>query len=282
MKPEFRFTDVDLITDRNSLRKLFNLAAHKGSESFRIDLSIVHNTLFLIRHERSNREFLHGSRESGVGHNFVHAISKPEPGLEESTSHHRVIQYKMGDSNCVVRFEVDASYQEVETERNTSEDHDLTSSFGRLNIDGNQSEMSHDQKHTTSVVQRGRLVPYSTTAKITTRSGGAKLTSSLPQLWFGWTPSLVRGYHKDGNFTKIETIDVAAKFHDWEKKNQYALQKMVQLIKETQQVAAKEEGGCCIAVYNSRDQPARLILLSSLRKYQPVPNDIIKRYWKSG
>lgn len=210
--------DVDLVTNRNSLRKLFDLAAYKSSDSFRIDLSVIHNTLLLIRHERYVREVLGGTRPSGFGHNFQHAISKPELGLEDTTSHHRVIRYKMGDLNCVVRFEVDVSCQELGNEENASEDFDLASSLRRLGIGDNQGQMSNGQKNSTRVVQRGLLVPCSTTTKITTREG-AKLASSVTQLWFGRTPSLVCGHHKDGNFTKIETTNVAAKFHDWKKKN---------------------------------------------------------------
>ncbi|KAF2182273.1 hypothetical protein K469DRAFT_790384 [Zopfia rhizophila CBS 207.26] len=54
---------------------------------------------------------IHGSVNSGYGHNFEKAFTKDMEGLEES-GHHRVIRYYMGDFNCVVRFEVDAYYDD--------------------------------------------------------------------------------------------------------------------------------------------------------------------------
>ena len=108
MKPDCDLGAVHLVTNRNSLRKLLNFASGRVPESFRIDVNMVHDTLFLTRRERSTRDLIQGNRNAGYGHNFEKAFTKAEAGLEESSGHHRVVRYRMGELDCVVRFEVDA------------------------------------------------------------------------------------------------------------------------------------------------------------------------------
>ncbi len=113
MNPSFKFEDVDVVTDRNNLKKLFNFASGRARDSFRIDLEMVQNTLFMTRRDRNTRSFIHMSKHPGFGHNFERAFTTSEPGLEDSTGHHRVLRYALGHLNCVVRFEVDACCKET-------------------------------------------------------------------------------------------------------------------------------------------------------------------------
>jgi hypothetical protein len=54
MKPGFNFEGVDLVTNRNNLRKLFDFIGNKRPRAFRIDLDIIHNTLLMTRREKSD------------------------------------------------------------------------------------------------------------------------------------------------------------------------------------------------------------------------------------
>ncbi len=54
---------------------------------------------------------------SGWGRNFERTFTKFPPGSGESTGHHRVLRYPLGDLNCVVRFEVDAIHEKEPEER---------------------------------------------------------------------------------------------------------------------------------------------------------------------
>ena len=127
MKPDFDFGSVDLVTNRNSLRKLFNFASGRAPQSWRVDVNLVQNTLILTRRERSTREVIQGSRNVGYGHNFERAFTKPQKGLEDSSAHERFARYTMGELNCVVRFEVDAWCGVDEEEEGKDEEH--TSAF---------------------------------------------------------------------------------------------------------------------------------------------------------
>ena len=93
MNSDFDFSNVDLIANRNSLRKLLDFSKGRAPDSFRIDLNLVNNTLFLTRRERNTREMIHGNQNSGFGHNFERAFTQPAAGIEDSSGHHRVIRY---------------------------------------------------------------------------------------------------------------------------------------------------------------------------------------------
>jgi hypothetical protein len=278
-KPHFDFNHVDLVTNRNSLRKLFNFAAGMHIDSFRVDLNTIHNTLFLTRRERNLRQYLSGNKDSGFGHNFEREISKLEPGLEDSTSHHRVIRYQMGSLNCVVRFEVDicCPYTESDHQKDrleSTEFTDVTSSLEKLTI-GDDSKDARIR-----VIQRGHHTPSSAAAEVKTSSGRNKLALSLPQLWFGRTRHFICGYHKDGHFTKIKNDKVGKRLEHWEEQQQDHLRTMVRLITRLRDITA-DSGGRCIAVYNKKDKPARLVIFASLKNHEPLPTDIIQRYWQS-
>jgi hypothetical protein len=88
--------------------------ASRGQDSFRIDLHSVYNTLIMQRCERSAKEIIHGSARSGHGHNFERVFTKPAVGLEDSTSHHRILRYDIRGLDIAVRSEVDASYSKAE------------------------------------------------------------------------------------------------------------------------------------------------------------------------
>ncbi|KAK2597170.1 hypothetical protein N8I77_013033 [Diaporthe amygdali] len=114
MNPTVRFDDIDVLTNRNSLRKFFEFCKGRAQDSFRVNLYLVNNTLIIERCVRSTTEFLYGSGGSGFGHNFEKAATRLPPGLENSLGHHRVLQYDFGGLKCAVRFEVDASYKDPE------------------------------------------------------------------------------------------------------------------------------------------------------------------------
>lgn len=113
MGPEIDFKGTHLVINRRCLQMLFQVATAVPFQDFRIDLHMVHNTLFLTRKEKTY--FVanaHGTTK--VGSSFESAFTTSELGLEDSSSHHRVIRYALGDLKCVVRFEADACCEKKE------------------------------------------------------------------------------------------------------------------------------------------------------------------------
>ena len=291
MKPEFSLNEIDLVTNRNSLRKLFDFVNGRARGSFRIDLHMVQKTLFLTRRERNTREVIYGPTDPGFGRNFEHAFSTPEPGIEDSASHHRVIRYALGDLNCVVRFEVDACCSKREGQDSECEillpppssSDDTPSSLEQLSLHENKktSAAGKNKNGPTLVVHRGRLVPSSALAEIKARSisKGSQVQKALPQLWFGRTPHLICGLHKNGTFDKIETTDVSKQYQDWEIKYQDSLRKMVQLISCLRRITMEEKGSRCVVVYNHKVKPPSLEVFASSVNHQVLPKGIISQYW---
>lgn len=297
MKPDFDFGEVDVVTNRNSLRKLLNFASGRVSESFRIDVNMVHRTMFLTRRERSTTDKIRGSRNAGYGHNFERAFTEMEKGLEESSGHHRVIRYKMGELNCVVRFEVDAWCEDGskrgelgtdvgpvdergEPERNNE---DVLARLTKLSLDDSEAQIkkpAQNQYKPTWVVSRGHAVPLTTLAEIKAKKK-IRLAEALPQLWFGRTPLLLSAIHNEGKFTvPVHRVNVGEKFQEWEIRRQEVLQRMVGLIAELRDVAREAKGGTCVVLCENKARPLRLEVFESTTRKMVLPEEIVERYWR--
>lgn len=92
LEPEFSFSSIDIVSDRNNLRKLTRWIEGSPNADFRIDLHLVgRSTVLFARHEANAVE--PDPSRLGYGHNFEKETTKPFPGCEESTAHHRVVSY---------------------------------------------------------------------------------------------------------------------------------------------------------------------------------------------
>lgn len=269
MKQTVSFKDVDVVTNRNSLRKLFNFVSGRPYSDFRIDMHLVKDTLFLTRRERNIREVLHGSHGS-CGHGFERACVTQEDHLRDSTAHHRVISYHLGDLKCVVRFEVDAYKADGRTsikETLTSDYEGIAHDLGKLTL----------QDRSTRVVLRGFHVPSDAILEVKSRSKALKVQETMPQMWFSRTPHLICGHHKDGVFDKILEYDYSPKFQAWEDKHQHALRKLAWLLQELRLAMLQAQTTSGILVY-TKQEPALKIY-----NYQDsngvLPAHTISRYW---
>ena len=290
MRPDFNFIDVDLVANRNTFRKLLNFAEGRARESFRIDLQMVENTLFMSRRERKTTENLKRSKDPCFGHSFETAFSVPQSGLENSTSHHRVINYTLGNLNCVVRFEVDAccdnpsgmlgsNEQECHIPSQQGEE-GVLASLAQLSLTEGEKSTGREEPQRIQVIERGSRVPTTKTAEVKTRSKPKSLRDTLPQLWFGRTPHLRIGTHTMGTFTDVESIDAAANFPEWEERYQDSLRRMVSLISEIREVVKGVEGGRCAAVYNHKVKPPQLELVTTRADNDILPARFIRQFWR--
>jgi hypothetical protein len=83
---------VDVITDRNNLRKLLRWIGRSSGRGFRIDTQLVgEKTIVLNRWEPVETELMHGDM---FGVNFQKAVTKPmTPAAQSSAWHHRIVTY---------------------------------------------------------------------------------------------------------------------------------------------------------------------------------------------
>lgn len=87
----FDWASVDFVTDRNGLRKLLRWIGGSAEKDFRIDMQLAGtSTVLLNRWEVRTSEQMSGYT---FGFNFEKASTKPAPGCEKSTGHHRIVKY---------------------------------------------------------------------------------------------------------------------------------------------------------------------------------------------
>jgi hypothetical protein len=96
------WSSVDIVTDRNGLRKLLRWAtASEKLRDFRIDVQLAGTmTIILNRWEPRSVDHPH---PAVYGYSFEHNTTRTPPGCEGSTGHHRIIRYV-----CLVHVTVES------------------------------------------------------------------------------------------------------------------------------------------------------------------------------
>jgi hypothetical protein len=87
----FDWSSVDIITDRNNLRKLLRWASSSTNQVFRIDTQLASEGTVLFN--RWNERDKGGSDGSSYGCNFEKASTSPAKGCDSTSSHHRIVKY---------------------------------------------------------------------------------------------------------------------------------------------------------------------------------------------
>ncbi|KAF1941223.1 hypothetical protein EJ02DRAFT_348267 [Clathrospora elynae] len=278
MNPSVRLNDVDIIANRNSLRKLLDFAAGKGQDPFCMGLHMINDTLVISRKERCARHMIHGAANSGYGHNFEKAFTAPDEGMDNSSSHHRVIRYHIGSMDCVVRFEVDAYYEDPDDTDMAQLTSDpvgaLTSSMTDLAVT-NQSSTAPTPKGATKAVRKGNFIHPSKLAEIKARKA-ERLNDAMPQLWFGRTPYFMVGKHNNGVVNSVSITHAASIFAAWEKENDDRLRKLVSVLAELKSIVKGTAKGAAILVY---EKGGGLKAFEMKKDTGVLPKDIIGRHW---
>jgi hypothetical protein len=280
MNPNMSLNTVDIVANRNSFRKLIEFAAGWRRDPWCMGLHMVNNTLFISRKEKNAIQMIHGSANSGYGHNFEKAFTKPQEDMESSSSHHRVIRYHIGPLDCVVRFEVDAYYDDPDAADAVEPDEDLTNAMAQLDMqDQPQTKSTHQQKSsadkTTKAIQKGTLINPSKLAEIKAKRFD-RLNEALPQLWFGRTPWFMNGNHNKGKFHSVTIAHAKDLYPQWEEANQERLRKMVSLLGDLKSAAAGVKGRAAVLVYEEKG--GDLGIYEMQRVGGVLPREIIRRH----
>ncbi|PKK42541.1 hypothetical protein CI102_14545 [Trichoderma harzianum] len=107
--PTFDIRLIDVVTDRNNVRKLLSFinpgSLQDGLQTFTIHIEVTKNTAIFCREETTTQEYIGPHEFRGFGHEFEKAYTTNQ--IDGSTGHHRVISYRFGDLNFIVRHETD-------------------------------------------------------------------------------------------------------------------------------------------------------------------------------
>lgn len=279
-QPDFDVSSVDVVTDRNNVRKLLSFidptSSRNAAERFVINVEITDKTAIFSRAETKTTEYIGSHEFRGFGHEFEKAYTASR--INGSTGHHRILSYLLGDLRFLVRHEVDG-YLEHQTTlsrstHNGNEAGDLESLLGSLSLSrtNGSAEAVRIRGSKLSFREEGRMVPIGSTLEIKTRVFHKPLAFSevAPQLWVSQTPKLVRAYHKGGLFQEAKVEDVTLLIRSWEDENQASLKRLTVLIKKI--ISSTEEcGGRATVVF---DVAADRLLVTPADGNPMLPQDL--------
>lgn len=289
MNPKIKFDAIDVLINRNSLRKFLSFCQGRSQDSFRVNLFTVSNTLIVERCTRTATEMLHGALNPGYGHVFERAVTEIPADLQDSTAHHRVLRYNLGGLECAVRFEVDASVVHCSADSQAEEARDpnaaiqegVDSLIGGLNDMSLHKEGCASKHGSVTVIPLGAGTAQECTVEI--KANSQSPAKAVPQMWFGQTPYLVRGHHSGNTFTRVTFDDMRPHFQRWESSahNQAALQKMVLLLGQLRDVVKATGNKSCVAIYEKAPgQPIVRVFLSTVER-KPLPDSVIGKFWET-
>ncbi|KAL2044112.1 hypothetical protein ABVK25_012458 [Lepraria finkii] len=255
--PSFDIRSIDIVTDRNNIRKLLSFinpdSTRNGLETFTINIEFAKNTAIFAREETATHEFIGLHEFRGFGHEFEKAYTTSQ--ISGSTGHHRIISYRFSDLNFIVRHEtdgyVDAGTRIPSSNSKEPESDSLSSMLESLSLSPTSSPPTGSKL---TIREEGRVIPLESTLEIKTRVSHKPLEIQevAPQLWVSQTFKLVRAYHHKGIFQRPEVEDVATLIKRWEKRNQTDLRKLAALITKILNVV-KGYGGNATVKYDAKD-----------------------------
>ncbi|KAG9788871.1 hypothetical protein KCU88_g1634, partial [Aureobasidium melanogenum] len=233
---QFPTQDVDVFTCADTLCKLarFNCGEE---QTFRIILTKIGNTLFMIRRENSPDELI--PEVKGYGHTFPNAYTLWEQDVKTSVSHQRIIHYGFGGLRLLVRFEVDGYYGgEKDSDPLMTGADKLLSQLKHNFLHGHIAPFGEDglqiSRTGRGAVAQGSIFEIKTRNAFDFNTWTTKKvidTSVLiPKLYFCQVPTLMAGFHTQGTFKDIDKMDMRPATEQWEANNAENLGRLASLL----------------------------------------------------
>ncbi|KAJ2900035.1 hypothetical protein MKZ38_002688 [Zalerion maritima] len=250
--PSFDIRAVDVLTDRNNIRKLLSFVdgatSGKPLEAFTIEIEMAKNTAIFCCSETKMHEYIGPGEFRGFGHEFEKAF---------------------GGLKFIVRHETDGY---------TVEDAALSKALASMTLSPrDETFFVKPPGSKMNIKRQGQLVPRDSTLEIKTRASHRPLVISevASQIWVSQTPKIVRAYHTKGLFTEPRVEDVTAEIKAWESRNQRNLKKLAALIKEIRNVV-QDCGGKAVVRYNPFG--AKLVVKKVEDGKKALPEDLYAKW----
>ena len=279
--PLFDIRSIDVVSDRNNIRKLLSFidpgSSKNGLEAFTINIEVMKNTAIFCREETVVQEFIRQDDFRGFGHEFEKAYTTNQ--IHCSTGHHRIISYRFSGLNLIIRHETDGFIGVDEMTESSSREPggvDLSRMLGSLSLSSPtfpSGSIPAGSKLT--IRQEGQIVALDSTLEIKTRVRRKPLTVEevAPQLWISQTPKLVRAYHERGKFQVPVVEDVAAQIKGWEESNQKNLKTLAAVIAKIIGVV-KPHGHVVVKCDNERDS----LIFRKAEGKKMLPEDLYMKW----
>ncbi|KAF7561963.1 hypothetical protein G7046_g2187 [Stylonectria norvegica] len=278
--PLFDLRSVDVITDRNNVRKLLQFINpgqnSRKLEAFSINVEVTKDTAVLGRTEALTMEVIGPHDFRGFGHQFENRYTTAE--LSGSKGHYRILSYRFCGMSFLVRHETDGYVRTNVASHPGSEAGHLSDLLGDLTLtskaSGSYSSIAGSKLR---VGDAGRMIPLESTLEIKTRVAKKPISFDdvAPQLWVSQTPKLVRAYHDRGRFLEPTVEDVSTQIRSWEVANQLDLMKLGELMEQIISLAKKFGGKATINYDVLRD---KLVVRKNANFAPMLPEDLYARW----
>lgn len=275
--PSFEMGSVDVITDRNNIRKLLRFLGGTSSESFQIQVEIVDGKRALFtRMENETTTLIQGFR--GYGRNFEKACAKSATG---TSGYYRITSFRFGGLKCVVRHEtdgyIDSALQSAAVQKQATTTDYLPQLLETLQLADSAPASTH--KSAITVKREGKEVDCSSILEIKTRVAGKSLDmdETVAQLWISQTPYLAVSYHKNGLFNDVQVRDMTQNVRDWERSNHKVLCSLGYLLKHIIEVVKGSASQVAVVKY---DGGMKLEVIAGEQK--KAPSEGVDAKWQGG
>jgi len=282
--PSFDIRSIDIVTDRNVIRKLLSFinpsSTRNGLEAFTFNIEVAKNTAIFSRVETATHEFIGAKEFRGFGHEFEKVYTTSQ--ISGSTGHHRIVSYRFADLTFIVRHETDGYVDATPSSHGKEPENDsLSRMLGSLSLSptiNNPPKLTFAASKL-SIKAEGQPIPLASTLEIKTRVRHRPLNIQeiAPQLWVSQTPQLVRAYHHNGKFQRPEVEDVAPLIQEWEERNQLHLRKLAALIRKILEVVRGGGGSAVVRYEGGGDR----LVVERAEGGGMLPGDLYSR-WDDG
>ena len=264
-RPDFDFSEVDVTTDRRSLRQLYGFVSGTRNP-FEFAVEVVGNTMVFTRAETHSRETIAPNTFAGYRQSFEQAYTKLHPAAKGSTSHHRIITYTLGGMRLLVRSGTDAyrpsaagELSTLQSSNRNSQEH-FTKNVKTVSL--NRATPSPSDPSATGklqVIQGGYDVPQAAVLELSTHALAkpSVMEDKITDLYLAQTPCFVEATFRStgprynleaqrGFFDDIKMTHMTSWTDEWEMKHQVELKKLVNVLEQIMSEARTWDKPCIV------------------------------------
>lgn len=231
MSPKTQYTDVNIISDLNTLRKLFAFAEDRScsqsvKDEVRINMEVIGSTLFLRRWHRLQSSATQMTL-TGCGRGFEEACTSTVPGFEDCTSYHRISALRLGSLACLVQGEAD-SFMDIAKSTDTMR-------CAQSSIGSSRADENSIKGKTLRIRCRGTPIKTEDIAEIQSRSIKSDLGQDVwLHLWLSGVTKLLLGKHHHGSFLErnVGLLDESQALLGWEDRNHENIAQFCRVLEE--------------------------------------------------
>ncbi|KAF2844350.1 hypothetical protein T440DRAFT_512249 [Plenodomus tracheiphilus IPT5] len=173
-RPSFDIGAINVVTDRNNIRKLPSFVMvdtnKERPESIIVGVEMIKNTALFCRSSPMNQDHVGPHDFKGYGHEFERAYTKSQ--ILCNTGHHRIISYRFCGMTFIIRHETEGYCDSKagnisNNSASTEQDNVLAGKLGSLSISPSNNVSHHAPTGSKLAIKtEGHGIPLSATLEI--------------------------------------------------------------------------------------------------------------------